>query len=266
MTESQRRGSPPTQATAFWAVFRRDVHVTVRQPVIFVVQVVLQPLFLLFVFGKVLAQLGYTRPGYSDLLFAGVIALSTVLTAMQSLALPLAAEFGWSRESEDRLLAPVATSLIAVEKMVFAILRALVAALAMIAAGLLVFGAIPWRWSSLPLFVAAIVLGAAVGAGLGLILGTAVASDRIGIVSAIVITPLIFTGCSQYSWPSLESMRWFQVITALNPLTYVSETVRAALTPDVPHMSPAVALSVLVVYTLVLTAWGLRSFSRRAVT
>ena len=42
----------------------------------FLAQVILQPLFLLFVFGKVLGSLGYTQPGYADLLFPGLLALT----------------------------------------------------------------------------------------------------------------------------------------------------------------------------------------------
>ena len=47
----------------------------------FLAQVILQPFFLLFVFGKVLGELGYTQHGYADLLFPGLLALTAVLTA-----------------------------------------------------------------------------------------------------------------------------------------------------------------------------------------
>ena len=77
----------------------------------FLAQVILQPLFLLFVFGKVLTTLNYTQHGYTDLLFPGLLALTAVITAMQALAFPLVAEFGWTKEIEDRLLAPMPTSL-----------------------------------------------------------------------------------------------------------------------------------------------------------
>ena len=90
---------------------------------------ILQPFFMLFVFGKVLNSLGYTQNNYSDLLFPGLVALTSVLTAMQTLAFPLVAEFGWTREIEDRLLAPMPTSFVALEKVVFAMLRSFTAAL-----------------------------------------------------------------------------------------------------------------------------------------
>ena len=92
-----------TQRQAFAAVLRRDLFVTGQELPVFLAQVILQPLFLLFVFGKVLASLGYTQHGYSDLLFPGLLALTAVITGMQTLAFPLVVEFGWTKEIEDRL-------------------------------------------------------------------------------------------------------------------------------------------------------------------
>jgi ABC-2 type transport system permease protein len=254
-----------SQARAFRAILRRDVYVTWRQLPTFLAQVILQPLFLLFVFGKVLGSLGYTRPGYADLLFPGLLALTAVVTGMQALAFPLVLEFGWTKEVEDRLLAPIETGLVAVEKVLFATLRALVATALMIPIGVLVLGSIPWRWSALPLFLAVLVLASVLGACLGLVLGTAAKPANINIVFSLVFTPLLFTGCSQYPWPSLARLRWFQVVTAANPMTYASEGLRAALVPGVPHMAVWICLTVLPVTIVALLAIGLRGFYRRAI-
>jgi ABC-2 type transport system permease protein len=256
--------STATWRSAFFAVLRRDLLVTWREFPAFLAQVVLQPFFLLFVFGKVLGSLGYTQHGYANLLFPGLLALTAVLTAMQALAFPLVAEFGWTREIEDRLLAPMPTGLVAAEKMLFAVLRALTATLLMIPIGILVLGSIPWRWSAMPLFLGALVLGALVGAGFGLLVGTLVQPARINLVFSLVFTPLLFTGCSQYPWPSLSRLRWFQVVTAANPMTYVSEALRAALVPNVPHIRPWVCLVVLVCAVAILTTIGVKGFYRRA--
>jgi ABC-2 type transport system permease protein len=227
--------------------------------------VILQPLFLLFVFGKVLGALGYTQHGYSHLLFPGLLALTAVITGMQTLAFPLVVEFGWTKEIEDRLLAPMSTALVAAEKVIFATLRAVIATAVMVPVGILVLGSIPWRWSGVPLLVAAVVLGSLLGAGLGLVLGTLVVPNRINIVFSLVFTPLLFTGCSQYPWPSLDRLRWFQVVTACNPMTYVSEAMRAALVPSVPHIAPGICIAVLAGALAVLMAVGVRGFYRRAI-
>ena len=136
----------------------------------------------------------------------------------------------------------------------------------MIPIGILVLGSIPWRWSALPLFLAVLVLASVLGACLGLVLGTrGEAGERINIVFSLVFTPLLFTGCSQYPWPSLDKLRWFQVVTAANPMTYVSEGLRAALVPDVPHIAVWICLIVLPAAIAVLLAIGVRGFYRRAI-
>jgi ABC-2 type transport system permease protein len=140
-----------------------------------------------------------------------------------------------------------------------------VAAVVMFPVGILVLGSIPWRSSGLPLLVTILVLGSLVGAALGLILGTAVPVNRINVMFALILTPLLFTGASQYPWRSLDQLRWFQVVTACNPLTYVSEGMRAALEPSVPHIQPWISVLVLTVALVGFTAVGIRLFLRRAI-
>ena len=60
MTRSPSRVAPASSG-AFLAVLRRDVYVTWSEFPVFLAQVILQPFFLLFVFGKVLGSLGYTQ-------------------------------------------------------------------------------------------------------------------------------------------------------------------------------------------------------------
>jgi ABC-2 type transport system permease protein len=254
-----------SQARAFTAVLRRDLYVTWNELPVFLAQVILQPLFLLFVFGKVLGSLGYTQHGYAHLLFPGLLALTAVITGMQTLAFPLVVEFGWTKEIEDRLLAPMSTALVAAEKVLFAALRAITATALMIPVGILVLGSIPWRWSGLALLVLALVFGSLLGAGLGLVMGTLVVPQRINIVFSLVFTPLLFTGCSQYPWPSLSRLPWFKVVTACNPMTYVSEAMRAALVPSVPHIAAWVCIVVLLASIAALMAIGVRGFYRRAI-
>jgi ABC-2 type transport system permease protein len=60
-------------------------------------------------------------------------------------------------------------------------------------------------------------------------------------------------------------LRWFQVVTAANPMTYVSEALRGALVPQVPHIRPWICLVVLAAAVTLLMAVGLRGFYRRAI-
>jgi ABC-2 type transport system permease protein len=149
--------------------------------------------------------------------------------------------------------------------MVFAAMRALIAAIFMFPIGVLILGSVPWRSQGAPEFAVILVLGALVGSAMGLTMGTLVPPNRISIAFSLVLTPLLFTGCSQYPWPTLDRLRWFQVVTAFNPLTYVSEGMRGALVPNVDHIRSWVCVVALLVSLAVFAAIGIRGFIRRAI-
>ena len=121
------------------------------------------------------------------------------------------------------------------EKVVFAAMRAFVAAAVMFPIGVWILGSIPWQASAVPAVLAMTVLGCLLGAAMGLILGTYVPPNRINVTFALVLTPLIFTGCSQYPWPSLSHLRWFQVVARLQPDDLRE---RGTAGPDGPRASP----------------------------
>src|SRR5258708_37328014 len=125
-TRSMRSGVG-TALTAFLAILRRDIVVTGREFISFLLQVLLQPLFFLFIFGKVLSSIGFTRPGFAAVLLPGIVALTVVTTALQGVTLPLVLDLGYAREIDDRLLAPLPVNLVAVEKIIFAAMRGLIA-------------------------------------------------------------------------------------------------------------------------------------------
>jgi ABC-2 type transport system permease protein len=265
-TTVRQTAGPASAWRAFTAILWRDTLVTGKEFWVLLIQVALTPLFMLFIFAKVLSQANYVSDEYGHLLLPGIVALSAFLTALQSVAFPLVMEFGWTKEIEDRLLAPLPTSLVAVEKLLFATVRGLISAIIIYPIGALVLGSAPWQPGRLPLLLVVLLLGAWVGAGIGITMGTLVTPARIAIMFAAILTPLMFTGSVQYPWPSLDSLPWFKFITALNPLTYCSEGVRAAMVPDVPHISPWICVVVLIISSIAFTVTGLASFRRRALT
>lgn len=249
---------------AFWAVLGRDVYVTGKELPAFLAQVLIQPFFFLLIFVLVLGKGGFVAANYGQILLPGLLAMNAFFAALQAVAFPLVLEFSFSREIEDRLLAPMPIPLVAIEKIVFAALRGLVASLLMVPIGLIMVAGINWPGSGLAPALLFIVLGALLGGSLGMVIGTAVQPRRINILFAVIFAPLLFTGSVQYPWQSLQDLRWFQVVSALNPLTYVSEGIRSALVPDVPHL--ATWLCVLVsAFAIVVLSWlGVRGFLRRA--
>ncbi|MEP6667027.1 MAG: ABC transporter permease [Nocardioidaceae bacterium] len=258
-----RRGGGASRA--FLALLWRDVFVTGTEIVAFLAQVLLQPVFLLFIFGKVLADLGYTQGNFAEVLLPGIIAFTAFLTALQNTAFPLVIDFSYTKEIEDRLLAPLPTVMVAMEKIVFATLRALVAAVLMFPLGRWILGSLTITWSDVPMVAVFLVLGSLVGSAIGLTIGTLVTASKINIVFAIVLTPLLFTGCTQFPWPSLDHLRWFQVVCAINPLTYVSEGMRGQMLADSPHMPSWVCVIALVGFLVAFTWIGNLGFRRRAI-
>jgi ABC-2 type transport system permease protein len=254
------------QRKAFMALCERDLWVTVRhEPVSFLAQALLQPIFFLFVFGRVLPEIGAARGAYGTQLLPGIMGLTLVLTALQNTALPLVIEFSFTKEIEDRLLAPLPVKAVALQKLVIASLRGIIAALLILPLGELILpGGIDLSGASWLGLLGVLLAGACAGAAMGLVLGTAVPPNKISVAFTIVLTPLLFTGAAFYPWAALDSLRWFQVITLFNPLTYVSEGMRAALT-SAPHLATGWMVLGLVGSTLLFAWLGVRGFARRAV-
>ena len=136
--------APTVSATAvFFALLRRDVRVARRELVFFLVRTIMQPVLFLIVFGFLLPRMGFVGKAYQAALLPGILAVSLTLSAVQSVMLPMVQDFGWTREIEDRLLAPVPTEIIAAEKIVAAVLQGTIAALVVLPIGLLVMGPLP---------------------------------------------------------------------------------------------------------------------------
>ncbi len=253
-------------ATAFIFMLWRDLWVTLREWPAFLAQTFMQPLFFLFIFGKVLPKIGAAQGSYGVLLLPGIIGLTTLLTAMQAVSLPLTLEFGFTKEIEDRLLSPLPVWMVAIQKIVFAAIRGLIAGATIFPLGRIILGSgFKVSTAHLGLLVVVSILGALGGAALGLTLGTFVQPSQIGLMFSLILTPLLFTGCVYYPWAGLKSLRWFQVVTCFSPLTYASEGFRAALVPQSPHMAVGFLLLGQVFFLALFTALGVRGFLRKAI-
>jgi ABC-2 type transport system permease protein len=253
-------------AQVFGALLRRDVHVSRRELPSFLLRTTLQPIMFTIVFGYLLPKMGFMSRGYTAALLPGVLAVSLAMAAVQAVTLPMAVDFAATKEIEDRLLAPVATHWIAIEKVVSGMLQGLVSALFVLPIARLIMGPIPGLTLSHAGEVLAVaVLGAAAFSAMGLLLGTAVQPQHIGLMFSMIVAPMIFFGCTYYPWRGLDAVPVVKWLVLINPLVYVSEGMRASLTPGVPHMTLAVVLAMLAVLTLLFGALGLRAFDRRAI-
>jgi ABC-2 type transport system permease protein len=77
--------------------------------------------------------------------------------------------------------------------------------------------------------------------------------------------PITFLGCVYYPWAMLNRMPVLQHAVLINPIVYMSEGLRAAVTPDMHHMSSVLILVMLTFYLVLLTMLGVRGFRRRVI-
>jgi ABC-2 type transport system permease protein len=256
-----------------WGLFLRDVRVLGRTFAPFVTRTVMNPLLFVFIFAYVFPHIGQTvqtGPGgatYATVIVPGLVAVGMVFSGIGAVALPLSMELGATREIEDRVLAPIPVALVAVEKLIFGAAQAIVAGLAVFPLVYLVPAThVDITVHSWPLLLAVVIMAGLASGSLGLLLGTAVRPQGIGLMFAVVVAPLTFLGCVYYPWAMLHPIRWLQLLVLVNPLVYMSEGLRAALTPDLPHMHPLAALGALALATLVLGGGGVHGFIRRTVS
>jgi len=115
-------------------------------------------------------------------------------------------------------------------------------------------------------FAAVTLLVALFSASGGLALGCSVNQQHIGLMFSMVLTPMIFFGCTYYPWSALNSFPVLQKIVLINPLVYASEGLRATLVPKFPHLSTVAVVAALLFFDLLLLFIGMRRFESKAVS
>ena len=251
----------------FLAILARDAHVARRNVVALLFQTFLQPLMFVFIFGRVMVGSGFILPSYKSLLRPGIMAICMVGTAIWAVAMPLIAEFQFTHEIEDRLLAPMEISWLAVEKVVAGTLQSLAAGLMVIpAAWLLLRPGVDLRIPHPLLFAAVAVLVALFSATGGLALGCSMQQTHIGLMFSLIVAPMIFFGCTYYPWSALEKFPVMQKAVLVNPLVYASEGLRGTMVPQFPHLSMLAVVVALVFFNAFLLVTGLRKFYGKAVS
>lgn len=257
--------APASKAGVFLALLRRDVRVARRELPYFLLRTTLQPLMFTVVFGYLMPKMGFMKAGYSTALLPGVLAVSLTFSAIQSVALPMVADFGWTREIEDRLLAPVPIGLVASEKIVAGVLQGFVSGLFVLPLARLIMGPIPnLTFQHIGEVLLIIVLGGSAFSALGMWLGTAIQPQQIGLMFGVILAPMIFFGCAYYPWQGLSAVPVMKYAVLINPLVYVAEGMRGALTPAAPHMPLGAVVGALIAITVVFWTMGMRSFMKRA--
>src|SRR2546423_4375940 len=142
--ETDRHATAPrSTTTASWPAYRalllRDLTVLRKTLNEFLPRTLLQPFLLVFVFTFVFPKIGQGVGGagnggpaasaFATLLVAGVVGVTILFQGIQSVALPMVQEFGYTKEIEDRVLAPLPVSMVALAKVTSGAIQGLIAAL-----------------------------------------------------------------------------------------------------------------------------------------
>ncbi len=251
----------------FYAMLTRDGHVARRNLLFTLAQNLLQPMLLTFVFGRILTTGGMMRTDYKSVLLPGIIAISMTISGIWAVAMPLISEFQWTREIEDRLLAPMDTRWVAVEKVIAGMIQAIVSGLVVIPTAWLVMGSgVSISFNQPMEFLLIAFLVALLSAAGGLTLGCSIGQTQVGLMFSLVVAPMMMFGCAYYPWSFLSAFPVLQYAVLINPLVYASEGLRGTLAPQVPHISLTYIIVALIVFDIVLMAVGLKRFERKAVS
>jgi ABC-2 type transport system permease protein len=253
---------------------QRDLRVLMREFVPFLLRVGMQPLLFLFVFTFILPRMGGGNPmasgggvDFGTIILPGLMAVAIMFSGIAAVALPLSSEFGITREIDDRVMCPLPLWAVALEKVCFSAMQSIVGALLVIPMAFYI-PAVPVhadlnRWFLLALVL---VLSSLLAGSLGLVIGSIVNPKHIGLVFSIIVVPITFLGCVYFPWAKLDKIRWLQVGVLFNPIVYMSEGLRAAVTPGIAHMPWWAILPALVLFTAGLGKLGLRGFLKRVLT
>jgi len=266
--------------TALGALVLRDLLVLCKHWWEFVLRTLIQPFLLCFVFLFVFPKIGQgigglgapAQSAFATVLVPGVVGISVMFQGVQSIALAMAAEFGFTREIEDRVQAPCPIWLVAMAKVLSGAAQGVLSAIIVLPIASVVHAAgveahLHLHWLIILTFVP---LATIAMSGLGLVLGTSFEPRNIGLMFGFIILPVTFLGCTYYPWTRLAPVKiggfhWLQTVVLVNPLVYVNEGMRAAFT-DSSHMHLYVIYPVVIGFAAVFLTIGLRNFRRRVLS
>jgi ABC-2 type transport system permease protein len=269
--------------TASWVAFKalllRDLTVLRKQLNEFLPRTLLQPFLLVFVFTYVFPKIGQGIGGgsgpaaeaaFATVLVAGVVGVTILFQGIQSVALPMVQEFGYTKEIEDRVLAPLPVSLVALGKVTSGAIQGLLAALLVFPiAAVVPANDVDLDVNWLVLLTLA-PLACITSSALGLTFGTRFQPRTVPMMFGVVVIPLTFLGCVYYSWTALGPIEiwevsWLKWLVLVNPLVYMSEGFRAALT-TADHMSLAAVYLALAGFAALFLYLGINGFKKRVLS
>jgi ABC-2 type transport system permease protein len=253
--------------TAFLALLRRDMLVAWRNAGFILTGTLTQPALVVLVFGNILPRLGLVAGEFRTVMVPGLMSITMLMAGVQGVLMPLASDLSGTREVEERLLAPISAWAVALQRIVAGGLQAGLAGLLALPVMILLMHQISGvevhpRW---PVLVPLVLASGMLSAAFGMNLGTRVQPRFAGLLFAVVLGPMMLFGCAYYPFVRLSVLGPVQYVFLLNPLVFMSEAMRLAVTPEVPHMPLVLLLGGLGTFLLLLVWLGAKSFVRRTI-
>jgi ABC-2 type transport system permease protein len=279
----------PTLLRTFNAMMAREFRVLRRNAIATFTRAVMQPLLFVFVFAYVFPKIGggfnlgggaagaaasagaagaggAASVNFATILVPGLMASMLLMQGIMAVTFPLVMEFSWQRTIEDRALAPVPIRVLAIQKIVAGAVQSFIGAVIVFPIVLLVHasGQAPHvhvtNWA---LFALILVFASLLTSSLGLLLGTIMDPRKMQMLFAVILLPATMLGCVYYPWSALHHIEWLQILVLINPMVYMSEGLRAVLTPTLGHMPMWGVLLALIGGTVVIGYLGTRTFTKR---
>ncbi len=241
------------------AMLQRDLTADITSLRLTLVRLLLQPAVYIFVFGYVVGgMLPAQGVSYPEVMAPGIIAISVMTGPFVTVGGSIISGY-YFRTVEGWLLAPVSLGTIMAAKTLSGLLYGLASGTIVAVLIRLILGIAPQS------ILLSLLMGGVGSLFFSLLIMTILLlpqrPDKGQELFSFLLMPMTFFGCTFYSYSMLRPP--FSLLALLLPTTYISEGMRAAYNPAVPHMEFGLIITGLLGTTVLLIPLTYWVFRRR---
>jgi ABC-2 type transport system permease protein len=241
------------------ALIQRDLMADIRDYKVTVARLILQPAVFIFVFGHVMTGFFSVPQGsYSEVVIPGIIAMTVMNSSFSNVGGTIVTGY-YFRSMEGWLLAPVGVRGLLSARIFSGVLYGTASGVIVTGLSWVILGVTPRS----PVVYLLMVMAGSTFFSLLTVIFFLVPErpDKGQEVFSFLIMPMTFFGCTFYSYSMLKAP--FSYIVLLFPTTYISEGLRAAYNPHMPHIDTISIFAGLTVSLIILCFLADRAFQRR---
>lgn len=250
---------------AFLALLRRDFHILMRHIAVTAFSDQSQSIIWAVVFGVFFPRMHMVSDEFVFVVLPGLVSVTVLMSGINGVLLPLWRDLLGHREIDERLLAPLSIWQVAMEKVAAGTIAGVASGLISIPVLILIVGQWKtvrpdWFWLFLMMTISSFI-----SAGFGLTIGAMAGARFSSFLFDVVIGPMIFFGCTYYAWQPLRAIGPVRYLMLVNPLVFMSEGLRFAMTPQIPHMSLPLLFTGLIGFSVLFMVAGSWRFEKRTI-